>query len=47
MWALSRGTVDLRPLETVQPAALESLREEAADVLRYLGLPDRPATVGA
>jgi hypothetical protein len=32
-------------LERVRPAALKALRADARDVLRFLGLPDRPAVI--
>jgi hypothetical protein len=44
-WGLPGGTVSLRLLEPVGAAALVALREDAADVLRFLGLPPRAMAV--
>jgi hypothetical protein len=44
-WGLAAGTLSLRLLEPVSAAALDALREDAADVLRFLGLPPRAVTV--
>jgi hypothetical protein len=44
-WALSGGTVTIRPLEPITPAALTALREDAGEVLRFLGMPERPPVV--
>jgi hypothetical protein len=41
-WALTDGTVQIRLLSPLGRAAREALEREAADVLRFLGLPDRP-----
>ena len=41
-WSLVRGAVTIRPLEQIAKPALDALRADAADVLRYLGLPERP-----
>lgn len=40
-WGLDAGTVTLRPLERIAKADLVALDVEAADVLRFLGLPPR------
>lgn len=40
-WALAGGTVSIRPLEPVSPHDLDALDHDAADVLRFLGMPDR------
>ncbi|MCU1352715.1 MAG: hypothetical protein JWM05_1924 [Acidimicrobiales bacterium] len=42
-WGLAAGTVSVTLLEDVRPAARAALRDEAADVLRFLALPERPA----
>ena len=42
-WGLADGTVTIRLLEQITPAALRALRTDAEDVLRFLGLPPRPA----
>jgi hypothetical protein len=39
-WGLAGGVITLRPLEPVRGSALDALRRDAHDVLRYLGLPD-------
>lgn len=44
-WGLAEGTVSIRTLEPVDATALEALRKDAAAVLRFLGLPPRPAVV--
>jgi Winged helix DNA-binding domain len=44
-WGLADGTLTIRPLEEVDPAALDALLADAAAVLRFLGLPRRPATI--
>jgi Winged helix DNA-binding domain len=44
-WGLADGTLTIRPLEEVDPAALGTLLADAAAVLRFLGLPRRPATI--
>lgn len=41
-WGLAGGVVTVRPLEPLADAARAALVTEAADVLRYLGLPDVP-----
>jgi hypothetical protein len=40
-WGLADGTVSIRLLDPVGDAALRALREDAAAVLRFLGLPPR------
>ena len=42
-WGLADRTVSLRLLEPVSATALGALRQDAADVLRFLGLPPRTA----
>jgi hypothetical protein len=44
-WGLAGGTVSIRLLEVVAPAPLEALREDASDVLQFLGLPRRAPVV--
>jgi hypothetical protein len=44
-WSLSGGAVRIVPLEPISGENLLRLIADAADVLRYLGLPDRPALV--
>jgi hypothetical protein len=41
-WGLPGGTVTLDVLAEVTASARASMGEEASDVLRFLGLPDRP-----
>ena len=43
-WSLPDGTVSIRPLERLPVGARNALGTEAADVLRFLGLPDKPVT---
>jgi hypothetical protein len=42
-WGLADGTVTIRLLEQVDAVALAALREDAAAVLRFVGLPPRDA----
>jgi len=44
-WGLADGTVSIRQLEPLRPAALRALRADAHDVLRFLGLPPRDAVI--
>ena len=44
-WAIAGGRVTIRLLQPIPHRALQSLEEDAADVLRYLDLPARPAVV--
>jgi hypothetical protein len=44
-WGVSGGVLTVSPLEPIRPAALTSLRADGRDVLRFLGLPDRPAVI--
>jgi hypothetical protein len=44
-WGLRDGIVTITPLEKIARVALESLVDDAADVLRFLGLPERPVVV--
>ncbi|MCU1426515.1 MAG: hypothetical protein JWL83_515 [Actinomycetia bacterium] len=44
-WGLSGGVVSIRPLERISAVALRTLVKDAANVLHFLGLPDRPAIV--
>jgi hypothetical protein len=39
-WGLRAGTLTVQILEPIAPSALHALRQEATDVLRFLGLPD-------
>ena len=40
-WGLSGGELTVRPLEPIAAPAIGALRQEAAAVVRFLGLPDR------
>ena len=42
-WGLADGTLTIRTLEPVDATATEALRKDADAVLRFLGLPRRPA----
>jgi hypothetical protein len=44
-WGLADGTLTIRTLEPVDATATEALRKDAAAVLRFLGLPRRPAVI--
>ena len=44
-WGLADGTVTIRTLEPVTATDIEALRKDADAVLRFLGLPRRPALV--
>ena len=44
-WGLADGTLTIRTLEPIDATATEALRKDAAAVLRFLGLPRRPAVV--
>ena len=44
-WGLADGVLTVHVLERIGPAALKALRADARDVLRFLGLPDRPAVI--
>ena len=44
-WGLADGVLTVSALEQVPPAALRALRTDARDVLRFFGLPDRPAVI--
>jgi hypothetical protein len=44
-WSLPSGVVTIAPLEPIAAGDLALLTADAADVLRYLDLPDRPAAV--
>jgi hypothetical protein len=44
-WSLAGGVITIAPLEPVAPGDLGALADDAADVLHYLKLPDRPAVV--
>jgi hypothetical protein len=46
-WGLADGVLTIRPLDPIGPTALRALRADARDVLRFLGLPDRPAVVSS
>jgi hypothetical protein len=45
-WSLPGGVVSIRPLEPIPRRALGALVTDGADVLRFLGLPDKPVVVG-
>jgi hypothetical protein len=45
-WGLADGTVTIRLLEAVETGVAQALRDDARDVLRYLGLPAHEASVG-
>ena len=42
-WRLAAGTLTIQPLEPISPRARQELTRDAAGVLAYLGLPERPA----
>ena len=44
-WSLAGGIVTLKPLEEIDAGALAALATDAADVLRFLGLPATPLVV--
>jgi hypothetical protein len=44
-WSLALGVVTITPLEPIMDQDLSLLVADAADVLRYLGLPNRPAVI--
>jgi hypothetical protein len=44
-WGLRSGIINIVPLEPVADDAVTLLKQDAQDVLRFLGLPERPATV--
>ena len=44
-WSLSGATLTLKPLEPVSAAVVKALRADAADVVRFLGLPDETEVV--
>jgi hypothetical protein len=44
-WGLADATVTIRPLEPIKPTALQALRADADEVLRFLGLPRKAAVV--
>lgn len=44
-WALPGGVPTITPLEPVPKAVLDALRTDAADVVRYLGLPEKGAVI--
>lgn len=45
IWGLAGGVLTLTPLRPIGRRELAALRTDAADVLRFLGLPDRPLVV--
>jgi hypothetical protein len=45
IWGLPRGVVTLTPLEPIADGDLAALADDARDVHRFLGLPDRPIAV--
>ncbi len=44
-WGVSAGVLTITALEPMRPAAVKALRDDARDVLRFLGQPDRPAVI--
>jgi hypothetical protein len=46
-WSLRGGAVTIAPLESVRDEDVARLIDDAADVLRYLGLPHRRAVISA
>jgi hypothetical protein len=44
-WTMPNGVVTIAPLEPLPERAMPALEREAADVLRFLGLPTRPLTI--
>lgn len=44
-WGLAAGVVTIHPLERIRRRDLDALEADAAGVLRFLGLPDRPSVV--
>jgi hypothetical protein len=44
-WSLAAGVVTIRPLEPIPNDAIDALTDDAADVLRFLGLPDTPTVI--
>jgi len=44
-WGLPGGVVSIQPFEPIRRRALDALVRDAADVLRFLGLPDRAVVV--
>jgi Winged helix DNA-binding domain len=44
-WSLEAGVVRIAPREPISDGPLSRLAGDAADVLHYLGLPDRPAVI--
>lgn len=46
-WGLAGGTITIRPLEPIDPATIEALRADGADVLRFLGLAPAPVIVAS
>jgi Winged helix DNA-binding domain len=44
-WGLADGALSIRPLEEIDPVALDALMTDATAVLRFLGLPPRPAVI--
>ena len=45
-WTMPGGVVTIEPLAPLTRAVRRGLAEDAADVLRYLGLEPRPVVVG-
>ena len=45
-WSLPGGVVSIRALEPIPHRALDALVTDGADVLRFLGLPEKPVVVG-
>lgn len=44
-WRLNGTTLTITPLEKLKVATIKALRADAADVVRFLGLSDRPQIV--
>lgn len=45
-WSLAGGALHISPLERISPTARDALLADAADVIRFLGLPAKPVSVG-
>jgi hypothetical protein len=46
-WSLRGGIITIVPLEAIRDEDVELLIQDGTDVLRYLGLPNRPAVIAA
>lgn len=45
IWALPGGVISITPLQRLPKRTLDALRDDASDVYRFLGLPERAAVV--